>query len=534
MAGIEAFTEDVKRDFVAQPRDSAIRRSADVAERIGMGLDAAMKSGNVTTVLLLLDRLLEERMTPLVVFRKLVGMWGGEIAFTARVERFLAEHPDSRADMIGLMSGKGTVAMRIRYRMNGDQPTPGGFDPAEFAALVKELTPVVKTIPLAVAAGPMGPSILAGSAFVHVIKPHLDEVLATAKKFWNDYATSLVDGEGLSSVLLATTVQSLNDIFVPGSTIEAVISLLPVGRLGVLIKAVLLKAAALVGLRLAASGLKRLGTLVFRLVKDMVETHIGRRLLSFENLLAEQMISTTNTQARKALIARAHKFLQIANQWFSFETKVDDIIEQGLKKTGPKALKPGAQKKIEKSLAEYFSKPQGSLATSLTFKCLPDGTVVQSVETKLAKNTVGRTLDNLAALAMKHGLVARPGEHWAHIAANRLSGDDAMYNLVRAEGRVNMSFMKEFDNLAAGTEIRIRVVFKDVDDAMSRNAFALDYVDMKTGEMIGTLTNILARPPWTMSQTKREAFELAQKVGSLGSGEATNQLVAQLAEFFDL
>jgi hypothetical protein len=533
MAGIEAFTEHVKRDFVAQPRDSAMRRSADVAERIGMGLDAAMKEGNVTTVLLLLDRLLDERTTPLVVFRKLAGMWGGETAFTARVERFLAEHPDSRADMIGLMSGKGTVAMRIRYRMNGDQPTPGGFDPAEFAALVKELSPVVKTIPLAMAAGPMGPSILAGSAFVHVIKPHFDEVLATAKKFWDDYATSLVEEEGLGNVLLATTVQSLNDIFVPGSTIEAAISLLPVGRLGVLIKAVLLKAAALVGLRLAASGLKRLGILVFRLVKDMVQTHIGSRLLPFENLLAEQMISTADTRARKALIARVHKFLQVANQWFSFETKVDDIIEQGLKKKGPKTLTKAAMKEIEDELVAIFPVPPGSPAT-LSFKCLPDGTVVQEVNTVLSTNSVGRTLEDLASLAEKFDLYARPNEHWAHIAANRLSGDDALYNLIRADERVNVSFMKEFDNLAAGTAIRVRIVFKDFTETLSRNTAALEYVDTNTGQMIGTLTNVLARPPKTMSQIKQEAFELAQKVGLLGSDKATNQLVAQLAEFFDL
>lgn len=536
--GLEIFTEEVKRDFVIQPRDTAIRRSADVAERIGMALDAAMDSGDATTVLLLLDRLLDEQATPQVVFRKLVKMWGGESVFTARIERFFSEHPDMLADIIGVWSGKGTVAMRIRYRMNGDQTTPGGFDPDEFAALAEKLTPVVKTIPLAVAAGAVaGPQagfgILAGSTFIHVIKPYLDEVLATAKRFWDDFATSLVEEEGLGNVLLAGTVQTLNDFFVPGSTIEAMLLFLPITRLGVLIKAVLMKAASLVGLRLAAKGLQQLGTQVFRLVKDLVDTHIGRHLPPFLNQLADQIVTVTNKQQREILLARAYKFLKTVNQWFSPEDEISYLIKRNLKKTGAKTLTAEARKKIEEELTRYFTKPFGSRAVSLTFQCLPDGSVVQTIEAKLVRNTVGRTEKNLAALAEKHGLFSRPGQDWAHLVASQLSGDDAMYNLIRASSRINRSWMTLFDNLQPGMKVRIRVFFETIDDAVNRSAFMVEYFDMVRKEVIGTLKNALGKPP-LRAELQWEAFEYASQVSIFDPiGDEAARIVATLMEFFE-
>jgi hypothetical protein len=527
MDGIEAFTDQVKRDFVELPRKSALRRSADVAERFGMALDAAMAAKDATTVYVILDRLLDEAKTPLVVFRRLVQFWGGELIFTRRIEMFLAQHGDNRSDIIGILSGKGTIAMRIVRRLNNDLPPEGGFDPAELSALVGEGAALALPGLTALAAtNPLVPAVLIGGSF-YVLKPHIDEVLLTAKNFWSDFADTLADSD---DVFLATAVQTLNDLFVPGSSFEAVLTALPIGRLGVLIKAVFLKAAALVGLKLVARGFKEIARLLLKFVRDLIDTHISSKLLSFENNLATRIATTTSPAERKALVAQAFAFLKRVNQTFSFDREIDEVI-RAAQKAGK--LSKAAISKLKGELKAFFPLPPGSPA-KLAFDVLPDGKVVQTVRTTLSSNPVGRTIEDLAGLAEKHQLVSNPGEHWAHIAANRLSGDDALYNLVRAESRLNVSFMKVFDSLPPGMVVEVRILFDSFGDTLGRYARRVEYTNADTGELIGALPNLLKQPPQTLDQIKREAFDLAQRLGALGLDETANQIIQQLADYFNL
>lgn len=529
MAEIESFTGDVRREFVELPRDSAVRRSADVAERLGLALEAAMSAADATTVYILLDRLLDEARTPLIVFRRLVQFWGGERAFTARIEMFLAQHGDERSDLIGILSGKGTIAMRIARRFNNDLPPAEGFDPLELTALAREAAPLVLLGPAALATGPLAPAVLVAGS-IYVLKPHIDEVLRTAKKFWQDLANELAESD---QVLLATIVETLNDLFVPGSTFEAMLTILPIGRLGVLIKAALLKAAGIVGLKLAVSGLKETARLLMKFFREVLDTHILPRLLPFENSLAARMVTAANPAERKAAIQEALAFLKIANQWFSFEKKIDEVAEAAARKTGSKRLGKSALTKMKNDLEAHFPVPPGSPAT-LAFEALPDGKIMQTVRTTLSSNPVGRTVEDLTALAEKGQLFAEAGQHWSHIAANRLSGDDALYNLVRAEGRVNISFFKVFDQLPPGTVIEVKILFDSFGDTLGRYARRVEYSNAATGELLGALPDLLKRPPKTLDQIKREAFNLAQKIGSLSSDEASNKIIQLLAEYFDL
>jgi|GEM_PF-6244450 len=533
MKPLKDFTDDVKREFVELPRERSLARSdADaLAQRFNRALTEAMAKADATSVYLILDKLLDEKETSPVVFRQVVQMWGGPQAFTGRVEAFLARFGDQRSDIVGILSGKGTIAMRIARRLNDDRPADNGFDPLELSALAGKAVPHLLLAPLALAAGPLAGPVLVGGE-IYLLKPHIDQVLQTAKGFWEELANDLVDSDlppGIS-VPLAVAIQSLNDIFIPGSTLEAMLSVLPVGRLGVLIKAVLLKAAGIVGLRLAASGLKEIARALLRFFRTLIDTQVSSKMFNFENDLAVRLTTAASTSERNLVVREALAFLNIANQLFSFEAMIDDVAKAAKRVKNP--LSQARMSQIRRMLQSRFSVPHGSPAT-VSFNVLPDGQVVQIVRTTLSRNPVGRTETDLTAIALKEALVAEPGQNWSHIAANRLAGDDALYNLVRAEARVNTSMMKVFDTLRPGTTIEVKLLFESAEMAGARYAKRVEYFNDK-GEILGALPDLITRPGMTLAQVKRLAREYAQKVASLGSGNASNVLVQRLAEYFSL
>jgi hypothetical protein len=520
--------------MVDQARDSALGRQ-DAAAQLNTFLDAAIRNGNPDAFYALLDRILDPQRVPLSVFRDIVKAAGGEQAFVGRIEAFLAAYGDSRTELVGLMSGKGTIRMRIKQRLGGDQPLvlgdrAGADDPsamgvADLAGIARDVGPAALGGLAAMGvAGPLAPALVGGVSF-YVLKPYLDEVFTTAHSYYQDIAKELADSD---NVLLATLLGSLDDILIPGSAVEAALMFLPVGKIGVLLKPLLLRAAEAVGIRLAAEGLARLVQPLVRFVEALVETHVTPYLLDFERTLTVAI-----QQGKKEALAKALRLLEVAGQWLSSETNLTDLV-RAARRPGAKTLSEAKKKEAEDLLTnlDVFRPPKGSATVS--FSVDEHGVVVQTIRTTLQKNMVGRTEERLANIAAQLQLVAEEGQHWAHIAANRLKGDDQLYNLVRAEARVNMSNMHPYDVLRPGTQVEIKIVFDSVETTLTRYATSISYSSVSDGKSLGSLVELYRRPPTTLAAMKREAWALIVELKGEIDDPKIAAAVNRLAQFVTL
>jgi hypothetical protein len=525
MTGVESFTTQVKRTHVHAPRENALRRSGGLGDRLARGLDASISRGDAPSANAILDCLLEPDMTTLAVFRRTVEAMGGREAFIQRIHAFLQEQ--EAIDRAATPQRRADVAARIAARFNNDRPPDAGFTAEDALELLGEMPPAALAVGPLVLVNP----IAAGVVAYHVISPYIDEVLRTAKDFWNKAAERLADG---NHPWAAGALQTVNDILVPGSTLEAILGLLPIGKLGVLIKAVLQKAVGAVAARLAATGLPKIARALQTHLDGLIAKHVAPLLSRYENALANRIVAAATTEGRENAVREAWVFLEKLNRTFSVADDLGGAVRKSRKTPSGRRMSRRAAARAEADLRAHFPVPEGSLARNLSFEVLPDGKVLQSFRAKLAPHPDPADRASAAAVADQLGLAGREGEHWGHLVASRLSGDDQVYNLIRVEARVNTSFMTVFDKLPPGAEIEIKVLFDSFEDAMGRFASGLQYRKVATNEIIGDMADLLGRPEMTLRAAKREAQRLAQQVAATELDDETAQLIQHLAEIFDL
>jgi hypothetical protein len=385
-------------------------------------------------------------------------------------------------------------------------------------------------------AGPLGPAILAHGAYKG-LEPHVNDILKTAKDYWHALEDRLADDGEPHELALATTMATLDDLFLPGKMDEALLTAIPMAKVGVLLKPILMRGVRVVGRRIAGTGLHDVAQVVMKYATKLIETNVGSLLTPFENALAARITSAPAGAASHKLWAEVAVFLQRMSRGVFSPKPVIKNLESAAAKEVSERVEKELVKHVDDLTAKFptpIANPKVPITTSV-FKALPDGKVIQTITGKFEKNTVGRAEKNLAGLGEKFDIFLKDGEHFGHLVASSKSGDDALYNLIITDGRINTSFMRIFDNIPAGKKVEVKVLFDTVEDAHTRIASHVEYhIIDELGEkkFVGGLGHLLEHPPQTLSQLRKEAMDLALRVGKEGNDDASLQLIQLLSNFF--
>ena len=133
------------------------------------------------------------------------------------------------------------------------------------------------------------------------------------------------------------------------------------------------------------------------------------------------------------------------------------------------------------------------------------------------------------------GLSSVEGQHWSHLTPDVQSGDDAVFNLIRASERVNVSYMKSIDKLdvPADAVVRIEVVFDNAIDAYQRHAQSVTYRVVKGDEVLDHFNFVdpVQTPVLTYSQLRGMAKGLLARLQHDPEYDWQLQAIQKIIEF---
>lgn len=526
MPGIGSVITDVRTSTVSDTREEAIAKPGENAGLLARQLRGALDREDVATIVALVNHLLDPARVDLAAFRLVIDEFGGVEAFLSRVKTTLGETAPLRLAQVGLASGEGAFETRVRNRWTGN--TTAGEEETTLEAVKQAAARGLKLAAVTTIPG-IG---------IYFVKEELDavveEFLSVVKGMLRQASEALAGTDNFYLQVYAYELDLLNEYLVPGTTLELALTLLPVGKIAVLLKPLLLKAAALTIGRVVTAGmaaaaiasLRRFLTGAIKQAVDTLLSPLGHRMADALGAGGGQI----DDKVMKSIMA--------------FLTKVEEHVippslmgkRPSLRKVGKSAVVLNATEMATraKHLKAIFSLPKGSLATT-EFIVGKDGAVIQKVRSTLFKNKAGRGTESLGDLAESQGIVRLGGIHYSHVIASSRGGDDAFYNLLQCEGRINVSYFRQFDMLEPGTKVEAEIVFETFEDALQRIPKEIHYYNAATGAPIGALQNLLVRPSATWrAGVRRKTLEYASLLAEVQHdpkyAEAFRRLIELLRE----
>ncbi|SHM09986.1 hypothetical protein [Roseibium suaedae] len=532
MSDVDAFLGGVVRNMVTAPAQAAglpdpssnTSPALSAGEALERDLAQALRSGDSTRIFRVVDRLLDPEQVSVAEFQAAVEAAGGEEAFREKIVASLQKTDQLALARLGSLSGKGPLELRIKRRLKGDKTVLGEiaetFDPTTVGGGLRlfAATSIPGAAPLIVGQD--------------VLRSYLDEVLLIAKELIERVSNALIETNLPGMVLTATVLQSIGDIFVPGSSLDVVLTIVPVGKVAVLLKPILLKAASAAAVRFLGRGVAELVPALLKFMREIVEKHIGRFMSGTEVIFANAFVQAQS--ASKKLQAEAAHFIEFVSQQLTLNSEFQ--VASASKKAAKKAaLSLAKRNRLAKQLMEFFATPvdrvgQKHVGAKTRFIVNEDGTVLQEIEATLFKNTKGRNVTDLPERALSQGIVPPEGHHLSHVIASIKGGDDELYNLLLCPARVNVSFFKLFDNLEPGRQLKVYIQFDDVEHAYARAARNIRYEDAATGNFIGGLEKLLEHPPMTKREIQKLAIDYINRLEALPSRPEVDLLILRLQE----
>jgi len=486
---VAEFVSQVKDEFVAEPRDEASSGAGSHrrrGERMARRLKKAMDERNVEQFYLRLGAVLNKNHFPAESFRHLVEAYGGKEKLILEVRQFLRFYgdPQRTEEMTRIMR---SIPIQIERRLNNDQPLPGEHD-------VYKLKQELESAAMAAEGALFLGRVASGLIILEPVKNWLDEVLGTAKKHWSRVAEGYADA---GDPVTATIIQTLNDLFMPGSAFELGISAVPVGRGGGVALVAYKRAGKEVFEQLIRKGLAKQNAKVLRAEVDKAMELV---LKSADPDIAA-LVKKGTAGDREALI-KLSLFENLVNE-------VTPLYRTSMVKEAKATLRQAARR-LQPDLDNYLQlPPKSSAQQSLTF--LKSGRVNQVIEAPFVKRP-GKRVADAQKTAERIGLVSVSDQHWSHLIPDVQSGDDAVFNLIRASDRINVSFMKLIDKLEVpkGATVRIEVLFDNAIDAYNRHAQEVVYHIVKDGKVIERIPFL--DPVQTPLLTQKQLRTLAEQV----------------------
>ena len=387
----------------------------------------------------------------------------------------------------------------LQRRLNGDRPT---------ASDIKRLQEAKQTIE---AQREIGRTlVLLAEGIPKRILEQVDEWLGTAKAYYDSVADELaMEGYPIS----ATVLQTANDLLLPGSSLDLALETLPISRIPGLLMVIFKR------IKLARPAVAELCEKIISILHKKTSPDLhdlanqaakgdGQALATLIEV-EERMNNMLPARVRNEILpppTRQDYLLQL-------EEGFRDVIRRNPAKFQPP---PGSQAKVR-----YFTEIADNAPSGSSF--------VEEIEVPFKLRDSGR-VSRAYRTAKKAGLQGLPGQHWGHIWPEIIGGDDAVYNLIRMDARINLSYMKWIDNLKnkanelSGKKFRIRCFYESVEDGLNRHAVRIEY-DLLEGEEAGRwfeAWDLEVHPEMTRGQLTKSAIKGIEQAKRAGGGDLAN------------
>jgi hypothetical protein len=278
-----------------------------------------------------------------------------------------------------------------------------------------------------------------------------DEWCKTAKQFYSDLANSLADA-GCPN--LAAIVQTLNDLLIPGSAPEVIISILPVSRVG----------------GVASVALNRIGRASPRLLATArrMRCILNRDLAPPIKRIVERVVKRKEEHELVLLVRIEESMIEILPSHVNLRGSKQPLVGEYVSRLEKRALSTIKRAlKVPEDLGIAFERR------------IVDGKeyIVQSRKgISMAKVTGGRPV-SAQRIAEKAGYASLKDQNWAHLFPHCVGGENEVFNIVRTNARINQSYGKMIDYLnrqdLSGATLDVEVLFSTIDDALNRHAAQL-------------------------------------------------------------
>jgi len=244
--------------------------------------------------------------------------------------------------------------------------------------------------------------------------------------------------------------------------------------------------------------------------------------------LANKVSQIENLLNKKIQLPEFNSIYQrIAKGDLTAELELNTIQETILEIAPSKVLRKNANASELQFISEYDAHIKRAIDTKLTVPKNstaqnyiiqnPDGTYAQKIISGTLKRSPERR-SRAHKTGRKQGVIVVDGQDLTHLVPDILMGDDALYNLIRADKRINRSYLKEIDNLInqlsesdlAKTKIEITNSFDSTHDLLNRHAKKVVF-EITIPKATKPRTIILEDPLWHPPLTDKQLLKLVIK-----------------------